>query len=116
MKKTLLTLTAVLTILATQTTFVNASEEVKVITYYPTPDTEYVQLTVSSSPRLAHQEGSVVIGAKNDDSLRGNGNMDVKGGMAVKSGILKPKNGLKLGVSGTDPVTAATEEGEMWVE
>lgn len=109
MKQAIFILTIVLALAAGRIAF---AEDVKVVTYYPTPDTEYKELEVKDSVYLATEGGNVVIG-KNDTDLTGDGNLDVQGKMVVDSGVLKTAGELKLARLPTDPTL--DEEGLIWI-
>jgi len=115
MKQILFLLTIVLVLgVQAQSVLAAPKEEVKIVTYYPTPDTEYSELDVQGSPRFAKSTGSVIIGKNRDtSSLKGTGDLDVEGSMAVIDGTLKAGRGLKLAKLAT---TTLDGEGEMWVE
>ena len=114
MKQTLFILTVVLVLGAPQ--IVLGTEEVKVVTYYPTPDTEYVELDVKDSPVFAESLGSNVVIGKNRNDADGNRNykMDVNGNMEVKNSVLATSGDTKLAKLKAD--ATPDREGEVWVK
>ncbi len=92
-----------------------AAQQVKVVTYYASPDTEYMELTVNRSAVLAKDaDAKVVIGSEGSSSSPSNLKLDVSGDI-ILDGDLTVGEGLQLAKNSFSP-SSSTPDGLVWIE